>query len=321
MAKTVLSLLNLMPRFADESEIDAIQRACELASYVESLGYQRYWVAEHHNFRGSVSSASDVIIHKLLQETQTMRIGAGGVMMPNHNPLQVAERYGTLDVLYPNRVELGLGRAPGTDQETAQLLQQMHPTTENFEWMIEKLQRYFSNDSCSDEIIAHPGIDRNIPLYVLGSSLTSAYTAAKYGLPYAFAGHLAPYYLDEALEIYRREFTPSKQLTKPYFILTVMGAVYDASSKPTRDNLLHGTDSDQSSYYEGNYYQSLTSFEKLMIESETGLRLEGSKQSAIDTWKHLQTTYQPDELMIVSYFDTIELLKANYRIISEIIQD
>lgn len=321
MAKTELSVLNLMPRFEGESEITAIERACELASYVETLGYQRYWVAEHHNFRGSVSSANDVIIQKLLQETKTIRIGAGGVMMPNHQPLQVSERYGTLDVLFPGRVDLGLGRAPGTDQLTAELLQQVKPTSQNFELMIEQLRRYLSEDSQHDDIIAHPGIGRNVPLYVLGSSLASAHTAAKYGLPYAFAGHIAPYYLEEALAIYRKHFIPSQQLKEPYFILSVMGSVYESHEKNKSNRYLNGSDANQSLYSGGNYYRTLTSFEKLMIESESGLKLDGNKSFAEEVWNQIKKTYQPDELMIVSHLDTIELLRANYRLIAEIIQN
>ncbi|MBG9982308.1 MsnO8 family LLM class oxidoreductase [Aerococcaceae bacterium DSM 111020] len=318
MAKTELSLLNLMPRFKGESEMTAIERACELATFVEELGYQRYWVAEHHNFRGSVSAASDVIIQKILQETETIRIGAGGVMMPNHNPLQVAERYGTLDVLYPKRVDLGLGRAPGTDQQTAELLQQITPTTQNFESMIEQLQRYFSKESQHDDIIAHPGIDREVPLYILGSSLASAHTAAKFGLPYAFAGHIAPYYLEEALDIYRNHFIPSHQLKKPYVILSMTGSVYESQDEDQSSNEKKAA---PISHYDGNYYRSLTSFEKLEIESQNGLKLEGSKSVAKEKWQQLKAAYQPDELMIVSYLDTLEFLKDNYRLIAEIIQD
>lgn len=325
MSEIELSILNLIPRFENESELNAINRAIKLVKIVETLNYKRFWIGEHHNFKGTVSSANDIIVQQLLQNSKTIRVGAGGVMVPNHHSLQIAERFGTLDVLYPGRVDLGLGRAPGTDTFTAKLLQKGEPTSERFEKTIKELEHYFSDESQQNEVVAYPGVGRDIPLFVLGSSIVSAEIAAKLGLPYAFAGHLAPYYLDEALDIYRRLFKPSHYLSEPYVILSVIGvaattqeeaeALYQKTLEPA---LLSQNDPNVQME---NYFNELTSAEKLMIESKMGLKIIGNAKKIKSDWQALKEQYQPDELMIVSHLSEIDHLEQSYRIFAETIKN
>lgn len=315
-----LSLLNLVPRLYDESEKDAIDRAVKLAQLVEQLGYQRYWVAEHHNHDGLVSSATEIIVQYLLQHTHSIEIGAGGVMVPNHNTLQVAERYGTLDVLFPKRINLGLGRAPGTDAAAAQLLKQGESSTSYYEQAITDIHHFLSPDSKLDEVIAYPGMGRQVPLFVLGSSLASAHTAAKFGLPYAFAAHFAPYYLEEALEIYRQEFQPSSILNEPYVIVSVLGL---ANEDREQAEALHSkvmTNISQRFYQpKGSLsFNHLTSADKLAIESVSGIQLVGDAQAIKEAYQEKIENLSINELMIMCYPLEEDLLTTSYQLFSEI---
>ncbi|MBG9983744.1 LLM class flavin-dependent oxidoreductase [Aerococcaceae bacterium DSM 111022] len=322
MSKIALSILNLISRFDHETELEAINRATELVKVVEDLGYKRYWVAEHHNYQGTVGAANDLIIQRLLNHSETIKVGAGGVMVPNHTPLQVAERFGTLDVMYPGRVDLGLGRAPGTDEKTAQILQKSKPTTENYEATLLELQKYFSKED-QGEIVAYPGVGREVPLFILGSSLSSAKTAAKLGLPYAFAGHMAPYYIDEAIELYREQFQPSQYLNEPYFILTILGvaadtdeeanAVYQATIQQSNTGPKDKQKSD------GNYFNQLTSVQKSMIESKMGLKAVGDSEQIRSQIEEINQKFQPDELMLLTPLATLDQLRKNFEIFKDII--
>lgn len=189
---TALSLLNLVPLRAGQNSKQAIDAAVRLAQFTESLGYTRYWIAEHHNTPNLASSATQLLIGHVLSQTQSIRIGSGGVMLPNHSPLMVAEQYGTLATLYPQRVDLGLGRAPGTDQRTAAALRR-HFSHQPYDFAqdIGELQYYFSPLQSEDSVRAYPAAGIDVPLYILGSSTESAYLAAALGLPYAFAAHFA----------------------------------------------------------------------------------------------------------------------------------
>ncbi|MBG9988134.1 LLM class flavin-dependent oxidoreductase [Aerococcaceae bacterium DSM 111176] len=323
MSKIALSILNLISRFEDETELEAINRATELVKIVEELGYQRYWVAEHHNYRGTVGAANDLIIQRLLENSESIRVGAGGVMVPNHIPYQVAERFGTLDVMYPGRVDLGLGRAPGTDEKTAQILQKSKPTTENYEAVIAELQGYFQEEDDQGEIIAYPGVGRNVPLFVLGSSLSSAKTAAKLGLPYAFAGHMAPYYIDEAIELYREEFQPSRYLSEPHFILTILGIAAENKDEAQviyQATLQQSTSSPNNEQNANtNYFNQLTSVQKSMIESKMGLKAIGDPSEIERQVEEINTKYRPDELMIVTPLASIEQLRVSFKIFADIL--
>lgn len=186
----------------------------------EELGFKRFWVAEHHNSKGIASSATAVLIGYLAEKTNTIRVGSGGIMLPNHSPLQVAESFGTLETLYPNRIDLGLGRAPGTDALTAAALRRNRENAvDEYPNDIAQLLQYLGDPNPDSPVNAYPGVATYVPLWILGSSPYSAHLAAYFGLPYAFASHFAPTYLDAAIEIYRKEFKPSPFLDQPYLML------------------------------------------------------------------------------------------------------
>ncbi|UCS93652.1 LLM class flavin-dependent oxidoreductase [Echinicola marina] len=201
---------------------DAFDRSVDLAKELENLGYKRFWLAEHHNMANVGSSATAVLIGHVAGETQSIRVGSGGIMLPNHAPLMVAEQFGTLASLYPNRIDLGLGRAPGTDQTTARALRRDRmETVEEFPSDLEELQRYFSDENIDGEVRAVPGEGLEVPIYLLGSSMSSAVLAAKKGLPYAFASHFAPAQFLSAIKYYKDNFQPSEYLNTPYVIACV----------------------------------------------------------------------------------------------------
>ena len=194
----------------------------ELAAHVEKLGYKRFWLAEHHNLQGIASAATVVLIGHLAEHTKTIRVGSGGIMLPNHAPLVVAEQFGTLATLYPGRIDLGLGRAPGTDPSTMRALRRdLTDMGADFAALVEELQSYFLPAQPGQKVRAIPGEGIDVPLYILGSSLYGAGLAAYLGLPYAFAGHFAPAALDEALAVYRSTFRPSAALQEPYVMVGV----------------------------------------------------------------------------------------------------
>ncbi|MCL1478472.1 LLM class flavin-dependent oxidoreductase [Marinobacter sp. M3C] len=206
----------------DEGATPALQRSLTLAKHVEQLGFNRYWVAEHHNMDAIVSSATAVVVGYLAAGTQTIRVGAGGVMLPNHAPIVIAEQFGTLEALYPGRIDLGLGRAPGTDPLTSRALRKhLSGSVDDFPADVEELQAFLGPRQPGQKVVAMPGVDSNVPLWLLGSSLFSAQLAAKKGLPYAFASHFAPRMMMQAIEIYRSQFQPSELLDKPYVMLGV----------------------------------------------------------------------------------------------------
>lgn len=214
---------------------DALHRARGLAQHAERWGYQRYWLAEHHNMPGIASAATSVVIAHVAAGTSTIRVGSGGVMLPNHPPLIIAEQFGTLEALFPGRIDLGLGRAPGTDQLTAQALRRgRHHSVDTFPQDVVELQRYFGPPQPGQSVIAVPGTGANVPIWLLGSSLYSAQLAAALGLPFAFASHFAPDHLHEALELYRSDFRPSKALAKPYTMAGIGVFAADSDAEAAR---------------------------------------------------------------------------------------
>ncbi len=217
------SVLDLASRKdVDQGPAPALQRSLALAQHVESLGFTRFWVAEHHNMDAIVSSATSVLIGYLAAGTQRIRVGSGGVMLPNHAPLVIAEQFGTLEALYPGRIDLGLGRAPGTDPITARALRRDRSgSADDFPAEVAELQAFLGPRQAGQKVIAMPGVDSHVPIWLLGSSLFSAQLAAEQGLPYAFASHFAPRMMMQAIELYRRHFKPSAVLEKPYVMLGV----------------------------------------------------------------------------------------------------
>jgi luciferase family oxidoreductase group 1 len=218
------SVLDLAMVIDGNTIADSFANSVDLAKHAEKFGYKRYWLAEHHNMESVASSATVVLIGHIASKTNTLRIGSGGIMLPNHAPLIVAEQFGTLETLYPNRIDMGLGRAPGTDQLTAYALRRDQKAAVEFSENIEELQTYLSPSNKNARVRAIPGEGLDIPIWILGSSTDSAYVAAALGLPYAFASHFAPAHLHQALAIYRKNFKPSAQLDKPY-TLACVGAI------------------------------------------------------------------------------------------------
>lgn len=235
LQSTKFSVLDLVPVTQGSTHLDAIKNSLDLARHVEALGYERFWISEHHNMESIVSSATVVLLGYVAQGTSKIRVGSGGIMLPNHAPLIVAEQFGTLATLYPGRIDLGLGRAPGTDQLTAQALRRSRQeSVQDFPNDIAELQEYFSLENRNGRIRAIPGEGLDIPIYLLGSSTFSAHLAGEKGLPYAFASHFAPAHLYDALRLYREYFRPSAQLEKPYSMACVNVIAADTDAEANR---------------------------------------------------------------------------------------
>lgn len=232
------SLLDLSPIPEGRTPADALANTVDLARAAEKAGYARYWLAEHHNMPGIASAATAVVIGHVAGATSTMRIGAGGIMLPNHAPLMVAEQFGTLATLYPDRIDLGLGRAPGTDQATARALRRNMSPEDRFPQDVQELIGYFKDAPDGAAVQAVPGTGTHVPVWILGSSLYGAQLAAFLGLPYAFASHFAPAMLEQALSIYRSTFRPSEVLAKPYVMIAagVCAAETDAEADYLRSS-------------------------------------------------------------------------------------
>lgn len=232
-----LSLLDLAIIGRGETAADALAGSVALAQRAEALGVSRIWYAEHHNMASIASSATSVLIAHVAAHTSTIRLGAGGIMLPNHAPLTIAEQFGTLATLHPGRIDLGLGRAPGTDQVTFRALRRDPRAAEYFAEDVLELQGYLSGQSRVPGVMATPGAGTNVPLYILGSSLYGAQLAAALGLPYGFASHFAPDALVEAVRLYRESFRPSEQLDQPYVIAGVNVVVADTADDAAAQRL------------------------------------------------------------------------------------
>jgi luciferase family oxidoreductase group 1 len=229
-----LSVLDLAPIARGETVSSSIAASVALAQRAEQHGYRRVWYAEHHNMPTIASSATSVLIAHVGARTSTIRLGAGGVMLPNHSPLTIAEQFGTLEAMYPGRIDLGLGRAPGSDQQTQYALRRSHEAADRFPQDVVELQAYLAGESRVPGVDAIPGKGAKVPLYVLGSSMFGATLAAALGLPYAFASHFAPQMLEPAVAAYRSEFRPSEQLDRPYVIAGVNVVAADTTEDARR---------------------------------------------------------------------------------------
>ncbi len=245
-----ISILDLVPVILGETPHEALRKSLDLAQHAEKFGYKRYWVAEHHNMTGIASAATSVVIGYLAGGTATIRVGSGGIMLPNHSPLVIAEQFGTLESLYPGRIDLGLGRAPGTDLRTLRALRRDPTREHSFPQDVLELQSFLAPAVSGQSVRAVPGAGTNVPIWILGSSTFGAELAASLGLPYAFASHFAPDALLPALEIYRRQFKPSKQLDHPHAMVGVNVVAADTDEEARRlfttiqqsfTNLVRGT--------------------------------------------------------------------------------
>ncbi len=232
------SLLDLSSIAEGQTAGDALSNTVDLARTAEAAGYHRYWLAEHHNMPGIASAATAIVIGHVAGATKTIRVGAGGIMLPNHSPLMVAEQFGTLATLYPGRIDLGLGRAPGSDMATARALRRHMEQTDRFPQDVQELMGYFADVQEGARVQAVPSQGTHVPIWILGSSLYGAQLAAHFGLPYAFASHFAPAMLEQAISVYRSTFQPSEKLSKPYVMMAagVCAAKTDAEAEYLRSS-------------------------------------------------------------------------------------
>ncbi|MBO0441958.1 LLM class flavin-dependent oxidoreductase [Candidatus Enterococcus ikei] len=327
--KLALSVLNLVSVREGQSTKETIQHMVDLAQYTETLGYERYWIAEHHNINGTISSATSMLINHTLEQTKTIRVGSGGVMLPNHFPLVVAEQFGTLETIHPNRVDLGVGRAPGADPHTGNSLRRaLLNGADTFQDDIAELLRYFGPEEKQGEIKAYPAVNTKVPLYILGSSTSSAKLAAKLGLPYSFAGHFPNNEMGAAIATYRNEFQPSEYLDKPYVIIA-LNVIAAESNEEAHYELT--TMQQMYLYAIRNQIQPLqppvtsmddlwSPMEKQYVESMFGLTLIGDKEALIPQLQLFQEHFQVDELMATSYLYDFKKQKNSFKLLKEAIE-
>jgi luciferase family oxidoreductase group 1 len=267
-----LSILDLAPIRPGETAADSFAASVALADRAESFGYRRVWYAEHHNMARIASSATSVIIAHVAAHTRTIRLGAGGIMLPNHSPLVIAEQFGTLESLHPGRIDLGLGRAPGADQNTTLALRRSTASADRFPDDVLELQGYLSGPTRIPGVEATPGKGTNVPIYILGSSMFGATLAAAFGLPYAFASHFAPAALLPAVAAYRREFRPSSQLDHPY-VIAGLNVIATDSAAEAREQLISAKRARASAIFARG--RTLTSDEEdAVLNSPAGLHVE-----------------------------------------------
>lgn len=321
------SVLDLAVVREGDTLTDTFKHTLDCAKIAEDLGYTRYWLSEHHNMPNVASAATSILIGYVAGGTSKIRVGSGGIMLPNHTALNVAEQFGTLDALYPNRIDLGLGRAPGTDQITASILRRgEHFSNYNFELEIKELQRYLSTENCKNKVRAIPGEGANVDLYILGSSTESAYLAAKLGLPYAFAGHFAPQQFYEAVEIYKQNFQPSIYLNKPYTMACV--------------NVIAAYSDDEAHYLSLTMYQSFlniisdrrqpivspedtnlqdaTEQHKYVLKNMTALSFIGSRSTLHAAFTEFINQCGVNEIIISSNIYDQKAKRKSYQIVSEL---
>lgn len=306
---TRLSILDLAPITQGSTVKNALDRSLDLARRAEAWGYRRFWVAEHHNMKGIASAATSVVIGFIAGGTSTIRVGAGGIMLPNHSPLVIAEQFGTLASLYPDRIDLGLGRAPGTDQVTAHALRRtLRGSTDDFPRDVTELQHYFDDPKPQQRITAVPGAGTRVPIWILGSSLFGARLAAMLGLPFSFASHFAPAQMHEAIAVYRDHFEASEQLESPYIMLgfNVCAAESDdeahylrTSSLQSFLNLRRGTPGQLPPPIR-DFEASMSAQDLAMVAQMRSCSAVGSLDSVAETMARFAAETNADELMLVS---------------------
>ncbi|WP_269225005.1 LLM class flavin-dependent oxidoreductase [Flavobacterium eburneipallidum] len=326
-----LSLLELAIINQDSNASETMDKTKELAQLVDNLGYSRFWLAEHHNMAHVASTATVVLIGFIASQTQNIRVGSGGIMLPNHSPLIIAEQFGTLATLYPNRIDLGLGRAPGTDTFTAQAIRKdFFEEAQQFPRNVAKLQRYFSEENAIAKVRAFPAEGMDVPIWILGSSMDSAKLAAEYGLPYAFAGHFAPKQMIQAFEFYRENFQPSAFLIEPKTMACV--------------NVIAADSDEEAQFLSTSLYQMflnlirndrkglqppVDSLEEIMNEEErfhvnqmTACTFAGNKESLVKSLKEFINYTRINELMITSpifnHQDKLKSLKITKAVVDAI---
>ena len=327
LSDVTYSILDLAIITEGQSPADAINNSRNLARHAEDWGYTRFWMAEHHNMENIASSATSVLLGHVAEATESLRIGSGGVMLPNHSPLIIAEHYGTLATLYPNRIDLGLGRAPGTDQKTAQAIRpDRMQQVQQFPQNVKQLQQYFSPGNSSADVRSIPGEGTEVPIWILGSSTDSAHLAAALGLPYVFASHFSPQQLHAALQVYREKFEPSEQLDEPYvmpcvniviadtdeqakFLSTSLKQMFMGVVTGNRDPMPPPVD-------DMNAVWNLR--EKIAVEQMLKYTFVGSKEKVKEELIDFVAKTAADEIMTATYiYDHDQRLKS-HRLLSEI---
>jgi luciferase family oxidoreductase group 1 len=322
-----LSVLDLAPVLAGKTPRDSFHNSLDLAQHVERWGYRRFWLAEHHNMAGIASSSTVVLIGYIAGGTSTIRVGSGGIMLPNHAPLVVAEQFGTLASLYPGRIDLGLGRAPGTDQQTAQALRRnLMGSVNEFPDNVAELMRYLSPDNRRSPVRAIPGEGLDIPIWLLGSSTFGAQLAGILGRPFVFASHFAPTYLHEALRLYRESFQPSEDLQEPYAVVAINAVVADTDAEAQHlatslyasflnvirgtSNLLQPPVDDLDSLWDGS--------EKYAVHQMLRYSYIGSPATVKEGLESLLKTTRADELMVSSHIYDHAARLRSYELLAEL---
>ena len=327
LADIPISVLDLVPIREGGTASQAFRNALDLAQHAESWGYRRYWVAEHHNIPGIASSATSVVIGHVASGTSTIRVGSGGIMLPNHAPLMIAEQFGTLETLFPGRIDLGLGRAPGGDQRTAQALRRtLNSNGDTFPRDLAELRSYLQPAEPGQAVHAVPGEGLDIPIWLLGSSDFGARLAAQLGLPFAFASHFAPDYLFAALKIYRDNFQPSEALEKPHAMVGVNAFAADTDEEARRLftslqqaflNLVRG--------HPGPLQPPVDTMddrwnpaERAHIERMTRVSVVGSPETVREGLEAIVEATGADELMIASHIFDHQARLRSFEIVSEV---
>lgn len=327
ITKIPLSVLDLSPVVEGESPAESFRNTLSLAQHVEKLGFNRFWLAEHHNMQGIASAATSVVIGYVASGTSKIRVGSGGIMLPNHAPMVIAEQFGTLESLYPNRIDLGVGRAPGSDQMTAQALRRtLHTDGDDFPELLEELQFFFSKPVENQKVQAVPGGGLNVPIWLLGSSGFSAKLAGQLGLPFSFAAHFSPENTLPALELYRRNFQPSDALRKPYAMvaINVFAAETDREAERLATsqhqsflNLIRGHPGKIQPPVE-DMEEIWTAQEKALVQSRVGGSIIGNRETVKAKLDKFLADTNADELMInAMIYDHTARLRS-YEIVADV---
>ncbi|WP_226583896.1 LLM class flavin-dependent oxidoreductase [Halobacillus litoralis] len=322
-----MSALDLAPVVEGGTPADSFKNAVDLARHLEKWGFNRYWMAEHHNMPFIASSATSIAISHVLHHTDSIRVGSGGVMLPNHAPLIIAEQFGTLETLFPGRVDLGLGRAPGTDQMTARALRRNLDSDPNeFPQQLDELRSYFAGEN---RIHAVPGEGLDVPIWLLGSSGFSAQLAGQLGLPFSFASHFSPNNTQGALKLYRESFRPSEVLDEPYVMVGVNVVAADTDEEAERLatslqqqflNLVRNTNMLLQPPVD-NMEEIWTPQEKLALMQQLGSSIIGSKETVKEKLQNFQSETNADEMMIISQIYDHDARLRSYEIVSEIMSE
>ena len=324
---TTLSILDLSPITEGGSPAHSMRNSLDLARRAEAMGYCRYWVAEHHNMPGIASAATAVVIGHIAGGTSTIRVGAGGIMLANHAPLIIAEQFGTLEALYPGRIDLGLGRAPGTDQRTAFALRRtLQGSDDDFPRDVVELQGYFREPRPGERIRAIPGTGQNVPVWILGSSLYGARLAAQLGLPYAFASHFAPSALMQALELYRHAFKPSEQLCEPYAMagFNVFAAATDEEGHRLRTSARKATlwlrrgDPQPLPPPDDEFEHTLSTPERMMLDEQGACSAVGAPETVLGQMEQFVERTGVNELMLAAQIFDHEARVRSFEIAMEV---